>query len=147
WWRKYDIVEPRTARLVSVAGGRPIVQVCSTQYLALQWRDDVERALKSLNSKLAIKDWGTLGSNFLLGTHPVRVGFERWLAKEMMEDDAAACASGWAACYATAESLSKLCQTLVIDVRCHNSVLRGAQAGKAEVLRCDMKKVDVQSII
>lgn len=146
-WRKYEAVVPKTPRIVVTKHGRKLVQVCSTQYLAILWNRGVREKLRRQLGRLPVARWGSLGSNYLGGTHPERLHFQRRIAELADKDAALAFASGWSANYAVSEAISRICDVVVVDKRCHNSIYQGLRAGNIPVVKTDLVKENVNQTV
>jgi 8-amino-7-oxononanoate synthase len=143
--RVFESVKPISARIVRVAN-QQLIQVCSTQYLGIAWNPAVRKQIKATIAGQSSSLWSSFGSNYLGGTHPLRLELEGWVARETGSDAALAFASGWAANYAVAETIGRLCGMIVSDKRNHNSIIHGLRASGAKCKRADfgaMKVVDI----
>ncbi|HEX2224307.1 MAG TPA: aminotransferase class I/II-fold pyridoxal phosphate-dependent enzyme, partial [Thermoanaerobaculia bacterium] len=84
--------------------------------------------------------WGSLGSQYLGGTHEERLAFEAEVAAAAGKESGVAFVSGWAANYAVGEALGKLCDVIVSDARNHNSMVHGLRTAREKVLRLDLRQ-------
>lgn len=140
--RRYDVVRPTSAREVVIDGQR-LVQVCSTQYLGMPWDDRFQSAVSQAVTDVGAQGWGSFGSHYLGGTHELRLQFEGNVALLCGCDAALAFPTGWAACYAAAEVASRLCDVIVVDSHCHNSIWSGLSRSRARIVKADFTAAEV----
>jgi 8-amino-7-oxononanoate synthase len=145
-WTARDFCELRSVdgRMVQSAAEDVFVQVCSTQYLGLPWRKDFAQALQGVLEGAAPSDWGSLGSNFLGGTHPFRIRAERLFREVLHTEDCVFFASGWAANYAIGEVCRSAGMNVISDGRSHNSLrqgLRGSSVVVADLVHRSIREV------
>jgi 7-keto-8-aminopelargonate synthetase-like enzyme len=146
-WRIYERFEPISAEIVQTESGESLIQVCSTQYLGMPWQEQAAREISAAASSAPPSYWGSLGSNYLGGTHEERLRFESCVASVCCCEDGRAFVSGWAANYAIGEALSKICDVIVSDSRNHNSIIHGLRAGRANVIVADLRAESVGSVL
>src|ERR1700694_1067372 len=146
-WRKFEEIDPDSARLVRVDGGDSLVQVFSTQYLGIPWDVRAQTVLTSLIGTTSASEWGSFGSNYLGGTHRARMEFEDSVRALARCESAVAFASGWAANYAVSEALGRTCQVVISDTRSHNSVIHGLRSAKVDLHVSDLACCEWHNIL
>src|SRR5438067_1474121 len=127
-WREFESFSPISPRTIRAESGETLIPVCSTQYLGLLWNPHAAAAIREIVDRTPAMLWGSLGSNFLGGTHEARLALETSVALRVGCETGLAFASGWAANYAVCEAVGKLCDLVISDVRNHNSVIHGLRA-------------------
>ena len=125
--------------------GNKLINFSSTQYLGIPWRVDFNNNLKELN--ISGDMFGSLGSNYLGGTHPKRLHLERKLSNMLDYEDAICFSSGWTANFSICEFLGKNFDLVISDVKNHNSIITGLKSIKIEKLIFDLNAIDLSRII
>ncbi|NPD85146.1 pyridoxal phosphate-dependent aminotransferase family protein [Lentimicrobium sp. L6] len=143
--RYYNEYTPLTSSEVIDDFGNKAVNFCSTQYLGIPWRADFNEQINSI--KIDGSFFGSLGSNYLGGTHPSRLKLENKIKKLMSYPKALCFASGWAANYSICEYLSKDYDLIVSDIKNHNSVITGLKANHVKKLIVDLNETDLSEIV